>query len=478
MSSFKRKAQSSQRVLPGTRISPISTSTIITSTGIPSLDDLLGGGIPLSCTSLILTPDPHSSYGDLVQKYFVVQGLAAGHSVWLVGGKSLCKEMVKECMWLAEGERLLGPISAGGGSSQSAKSTDAEDDEGYSNDKIKIAWRYGGMKRFQTTVETSSSGSDLNYCSTFDLTKTLPQDLVDTVEESGQLTYLDSEPEFDESSSTSQVLLRIHDLLSERSREMSVQSDTSFTAVRICIPALGSSDWGDISDTQILHFLHSLRNLLRQHTFACASIGLPAHISADSWSNRPAWTQKMSWLADAAITMSAFSADPSLTQAFPAHHGIVRIHSLPCPHTLLPPSDKLSMLRGLHASSSSDASFVVGGGGENNLAFKCTRKKLVFETLHLDVEGGVGERRTKASEVSKSKISPTPKEDVISPNSTKAPDDVIDIGQHQHPHADVATVEIGLDGQSNGLAQNPNLQKKKAKKTVAFRSDRPELYEF
>jgi hypothetical protein len=37
------------------------------------------------------------------------------------------------------------------------------------------------------------------------------------------------------------------------------------------------------------------------------------------------------------------------------------------------------------------------GGRENNIAFKCTRKRLVFETHHLDVEGGVGERRTVAS---------------------------------------------------------------------------------
>ena len=28
------------------------------------------------------------------------------------------------------------------------------------------------------------------------------------------------------------------------------------------------------------------------------------------------------------------------------------------------------------------------------MAFKCTRKRLVFETHHLDAEGGVGERRT------------------------------------------------------------------------------------
>ena len=35
------------------------------------------------------------------------------------------------------------------------------------------------------------------------------------------------------------------------------------------------------------------------------------------------------------------------------------------------------------------------------MAFKCTRKRLVFETHHLDVEGGVGERRTGPGEAEK-----------------------------------------------------------------------------
>jgi elongator complex protein 4 len=38
------------------------------------------------------------------------------------------------------------------------------------------------------------------------------------------------------------------------------------------------------------------------------------------------------------------------------------------------------------------------GGRENNIGFKCTRKRLVFETHHLEVEGGVGERRTTPAE--------------------------------------------------------------------------------
>jgi len=87
-----------------------------------------------------------------------------------------------------------------------------------------------------------------------------------------------------------------------------------------------------------------------------------------------------------------FPANPGLSSIFPSHHGLVSLHKLPSPHTLSPPSDRFSTLRGL------------GSSGENNLAFKCTRKRLVFETLHLDVEGGTGERRTTPNTTTKGHI--------------------------------------------------------------------------
>jgi hypothetical protein len=74
-------------------------------------------------------------------------------------------------------------------------------------------------------------------------------------------------------------------------------------------------------------------------------------------------------------------ANPGLSSLFPTHHGLVQIHRLPSPHTLSAPSDRFSELRGLRAS------------GENNLGFKCTRRRLVIETVHLDIEGGTSERR-------------------------------------------------------------------------------------
>ncbi len=154
---------------------------------------------------------------------------------------------------------------------------------------------------------------------------------------------------------------------------------------------------------------------------------------------------------------------------FSAHHGLVHIHSLPAPHTLVPPSDKFSMLRGLTSS------------GENNLAFKCMRKRLIFETLHLDVEGGVSERRT------------TPSSNALAIEAGTGHD-------HDHSHhasttlvpgdSSVAAVQVQLEQTQIATSVRepppasapPNVEsafrKAKVKKKVAFTSERPDLYDF
>lgn len=144
--------------------------------------------------------------------------------------------------------------------------------------------------------------------------------------------------------------------------------------------------------------MHALKSALRKHRHACASISLAPYISTESWGG-VGWTQKLGWVSDAALTLSAFSGkfkgnlneeilttgitgDLGLSNMFPSHHGLVHIHTVPSPHTLSAPSDRFSCLRGLSSS------------GENNLGFKSTRKRVIFERLHLDIEGGIGERRT------------------------------------------------------------------------------------
>lgn len=160
--------------------------------------------------------------------------------------------------------------------------------------------------------------------------------------------------------------------------------------------------------------------------------------------------------------MNFKTADPSLQALFPTHHGLLTIHTLPAPHTLLPASDKLSTLRGLSSAA---------GSGENNLAFKCSRKRLLFETLHLDVEGGVGERRT------------TPATNSIAQDAGVSEHQHHEHDGHGHVHGQnrklsdkaVASATIEIDGLPS---EAPAAPVKKEKKKVAFHSERPDLYDF
>jgi elongator complex protein 4 len=91
-------------------------------------------------------------------------------------------------------------------------------------------------------------------------------------------------------------------------------------------------------------------------------------------------------------TLNLCIANPELSKLFPTHHGLVEIHRLPSPQTLSAPSDRISELRGLR------------GSGENNLGFRCTRRRMVIETVHLDIEGGSSERRVVDVKKKKKKV--------------------------------------------------------------------------
>ncbi|KAI0660426.1 Elongator complex protein 4 [Cubamyces menziesii] len=463
MSAFKRRTTAKQQPLPtGTRTSPGSIATIITSTGIPSLDDILGGGLPLSCSLLVLAPDAHSAYGELVLKYFAAQGLACGQRVCVVDAHP--ETFLAECMWTPGSSSAPAPAQAQDptSSSQSAAADDEEDERASEHDtKIKIAWRYEQMKQFQTTVSTPSQSAD-DFCRTFDLTARMPEAVINSARSEGR--FLDIDPQAESSATSSpcrNVIQKLSEILAQREPDHSL-------APRVCIPSLGSYEWGDLSPQDICYFLHSLKALLRRYPHACASICLPPHLCQEAFGG-PGWVQKLGWLTDASVTIAAFGSNPSLTAMFSSHHGLVHIHALPAPHTLLPPSDKFSTLRGLTSS------------GENNLAFKCMRKRLIFETLHLDVEGGVSERRT------------TPSANTIAMEAGAG---------HDHSHSSgtsttapagttsLAAVQVQLEQVQVSAPSQPapteptvtkpgsSFKKAKVKKKVAFHSERPDLYDF
>jgi len=414
---------------PGTRASPFSSSTILTSTGIASLDDILGGGLPLSCSLLVIAPDTHSSYGELVQKYFISQGLASGHRICIVDDEP--GRFVSECVWLSNGTSSPSSEATGAGDAEDSNETDHEA-------KVEIAWRYEHLKQFQTTVPSSKFSAD-DFCRAFDLTHRVPGRFLDQAIKCSQLVLLNASSEWAR-------------LIDDIAQSLGT-SPQDGPPVRICIPLLGSPGWGDPDPKDVLRFVCSLRALLRRHPHACASVGLPPYMSADRWGG-PGWLNKLGWNFDASMTLAGFS-DPSLSHTFPSYHGSVHIHTLPAPHNLLSASDRSSTLRGISSVSGSSS-----GGRENNIAFKCTRKRLVFETHHLDIEGGVGERRTSEGE----KAAPTSK--ARAPSSGGA---AMGVELEGEPAMEAAAAAERIRTRTESVAK---------KKRVAFRGEQRDLYGF
>ena len=137
MSSFKRKSPSSSQAIPtGTKSSPALPTLLLTSSGVPSLDDVLGGGIQLGTSFLILNPDSHSAHTDLLQKYFIAQGLASDQEVHVFDSDA--RNLINSCIWMAGASITPTP--------------DEDDTRDSGEGKVKIAWRYENLQKFKTTV--------------------------------------------------------------------------------------------------------------------------------------------------------------------------------------------------------------------------------------------------------------------------------------------------------------------------------------
>lgn len=326
----------------------------------------------------------------------------------------------------SETSSVSGAASAEGEDEGEGRSNRAERERG-----MKIAWRYHSMKQFNTTVNEPSSSSSPSsqptpFCHTFDLSRRIDGRIVQHAVEQNKLEMVDISTASRASTSRDinsyEVAYRHIEAVADRCRRQaeSASSTVAPPVLRIAIRALGSSAWnvarGQSHQAEIIRFLHRLKRLLRSLSLldtaparASRRVAIPsmAVISISSFLLCNASSQnlphRMVHSVDSAVSMSAFACSPALRSAFPAYTGAFKVLKTPAVGTLTNPSIRSSVLRGMGTGAGAGAGGknAAGsgeggaGGGENNLAFKVRRKRLVIETLHLDVEGGVSERRTK-----------------------------------------------------------------------------------
>ncbi|GAA5927558.1 Elongator subunit ELP4 [Sporobolomyces koalae] len=373
MSSFKKRSTVS--AIPGTRPSSSSASPLV-SVGLPTIDDLLGGGLPLS-TSLLINQDYPTTYSELLLRYYIAQGL----------------ESNQETIVVASAVEHGGPdgiarvlMGTDKGTSATRKDDDKEDEEERKReeeikDKMKIAFRYESMKQHQTTLNPTQpvktgEAAETVYCSTFDLTTTRAL----STEDRSRLHMFEIDEMQDSTGSSSEFYTalyeRIESFVSQKGYLHTNAPSTSAPrrALRIAISSFGSPSWpGSSAPNHLYSFLHRIRSLLRRSNVSCLTT-FPAYLYSTSFATR------LSHASDSVLSLLSTSSSPSLSALYPSHQGLLTLPKLPSPSSLVPPSTKLSLLRNL------------GGGGqgrENLLGFRVKRKRFVVEVV--SEEPGLGD---------------------------------------------------------------------------------------
>lgn len=124
---------------PGTRVSAYNASLLL-STGLASLDDILGGGLPLGSLSMI-HQDLVSTYTRLLLKFAVAQGIVSGQECWVWADEAELDSEFREQL-----PGLDQPVS-------STQTTTIKEKE-KEGDEMKIAFNYAGLGKFQRSVES------------------------------------------------------------------------------------------------------------------------------------------------------------------------------------------------------------------------------------------------------------------------------------------------------------------------------------
>ncbi|KAL8942271.1 MAG: hypothetical protein Q9216_001743 [Gyalolechia sp. 2 TL-2023] len=361
--------------IPGVRASPLD-GRLTTSTGTPSLDDILGhSGLALG-NSVLIEENGTTDFGATLLRYFAAEGVVQGHQMHVVGvGESWARELPAVS------------VVAGG------ETAPLESLTGNEKERMKIAWRYERLGDFgagpssaratpaldRKSVINSCNEKDptpTTFCHTFDLTKRL------TISDPKSLVFI---PIHLKSQNESPFLSVLHSLRG--------QLTTSPNSIihRLIIPNLLSPALypPHASNPQhILQFLHSLRALLRQYPRRLVTfMTLPLML----YPRATGLTRWMELLCDGVIELSPFphsmdtgppsTASGAATAQEEKPQGMVNVHRLP-------------------------VFYERGGGGilGDDLAFTVSRRKFVIRPFNLppvegDIEAQAGEADGKPTKV-------------------------------------------------------------------------------
>ncbi|CAO2579646.1 Elongator complex protein 4 [Lemmus lemmus] len=352
--SFQRRSKASgadgggPRLLSiaGTRPS-VRNGQLLVSTGLPALDQLLGGGLAVG-TVLLIEEDKYDIYSPLLFKYFLAEGIVNGHTVLVASAREKPANILQE---------LPAPLLDDNGKKEIEDKHNPKTPE--ADVSMKIAWRYQLLPKMQAGPVSSS-----RFGHYYDVSKRIPPELLGSSKWHGFFLTEHITSDLNSLSRGYMKLLQfIQNIIYTEGFDGSNPQKKQKNILRIGIQNLGSPLWGDdICCTEncdnshsLTKFLYVLRGLLRASLSVCI-ITMPTHLIQNK-----AIITRVRNLSDTVVGLESFiGSEKETNPLYKDYHGLIYIWKIP----------RLNNL-------TCDESDV------KDLAFKLKRKLFSIERLHL-----------------------------------------------------------------------------------------------
>ncbi|XP_062974851.1 elongator complex protein 4 [Elgaria multicarinata webbii] len=338
-------------VLPGTRPS-VRHGQLLLSSGLPSLDYVLGGGLAVG-TLLLIEEDVYGVYSNLLFKHFLAEGIICGHNLFVASDKEEPADILKELpspLWNTSINEMEEEATA------MVSKQDAQE-------SMRIAWRYQNVPKLEVTQTASSK-----FGHYFDLSKTMAPELIQNIKWDGffllkEAAFCPDIKSCNTACGYTRLLHSIQKIIYQQGYDGSIPQKKQRNILRIGIQSLGSVLWGDdiccTENPQNIHsltkFLYALRGLLRTSLSACI-ITIPAHLIQNK-----AIMERVTNLSDTVVGLESFiGSERETNPLYKDYHGLIHIRQIPRLNSLI-----------CDVSDTKD------------LAFRLKRKLFVIERLHL-----------------------------------------------------------------------------------------------